>query len=125
MFYFIFRHKKAKYSRASEHKQTHRPSYDQPQDNVTDIVTVSSGSIDTSYHPQQLLPSSQKHKDDNYQILSVEGMRAIPHGQQCNAITNVAYANFGNDIKTDNNIDKNTLTSTSSQGQQVEFYAHL
>ena len=119
----IFRHRQAKRSRISEHKQTHRPSYDQQQANFTDIVTVTSGSIDTSHHDQQL-SSSQKHKDDNYQILSVEGMRAIPLGQQSNIKKN-AYASFGNDIKTDNNIHKNTLTPTSSQGQQVEFYARL
>ena len=52
-------------------------------------------------------------------------MQTMPLNQQSNAITNVAYTCFGNDIKTDNTIDKNTLTSTSSQGQQVEFYAHL
>ena len=120
----MFREIQPKYSRASAHKKSQRPSYEEQLDNVTDIVTISSGSIDTAYHDQQQ-SSSQKHKDDNCQILSVEGMRAVPLDQQSNTITRGVYENFGNDLKHDDNIEKSALPPASSPGQQVEFYAHL
>ena len=120
----MFRDAQPKYSRASAHKKSHRPSREEQMDNVTDIVTISSGSIDTAYHDQHQ-SSSHKHKDDNCQILSVEGMRAVPVDQQSNPITRHVYENLGNDLKHDDNKEKSTLPPASSPGQQVEFYAHL
>ena len=80
-------------------------SWHQQQDHQSDIVTVSSG-------------ISKKHRDNNYQILSVAGMHKTTPQKQNN--TNYGESLCGS--KNENNVDQ---AKTTPPGQQVEFLAHL
>ena len=80
-------------------------SWNQQQAHQSDIVTVSSG-------------ISKKHRDDNYQILSVAGIHTTPLQRQNNTNND---ENSG-DSKQDNNVDQ---SKSIPPGQQVEFLAHL
>ena len=84
--------------------------------NNSDIVTVSSASIDTCNVPQPL----QKMRDNNYQILSVAGMHAISHQENAEKRQS-SDVNIGQNEGNDTNGSTATLTS----GQQVQFLAHL
>ena len=102
--YLIFRD----VSTGQSSKQTsegHFPSSHLRLNHQSDIVTVSSG-------------LSKRHKDDNYQILSVAGMPSLPLDRQNNAVPE----NSTNDSKKDDNIEQSKPTPP---GQQVEFLAHL
>lgn len=80
-------------------------SWHQQQDHQSDIVTVSSG-------------ISKKHRDNNYQILSVAGMHTTTPQKQ----NNTKYGESLCDSKNANNVDQSKPTPP---GQQVEFLAHL
>ena len=80
-------------------------SWNQQQAHQSDIVTVSSG-------------ISKKHRDDNYQILSVAGIHTTPLPRQ----NNINSDESSGDSKQDNNVDQ---SKSIPPGQQVEFLAHL
>ena len=89
-------------------KQTsegHFPSSHSQLNHQSDIVTVSSG-------------LSKRHRDDNYQILSVAGMPSIPLDRQNNAVPEKR-------IDDSQKEDSTEQAKTSPPGQQVEFLAHL
>ena len=83
----------------------HIPSSHFQLNHQSDIVTVSSG-------------LSKRHRDDNYQILSVAGMPSIPLDRQNNAAPEKS-------IKDSNKEDSTEQSKSSPPGQQVEFLAHL
>ena len=89
-------------------KQTsegHFPSSHLRLNHQSDIVTVSSG-------------LSKRHKDDNYQILSVAGIPSLPLDRQNNYVPEKSI----NDSKNEDNTEQ---SKPSPPGQQVEFLAHL
>ena len=81
--------------------------------NNSDIVTVSSASIDTCNVPQPL----QKMRDNNYQILSVAGMHATSHEEN-------VEKRQSSDVNNGQN-EGNDTSATITSGQQVQFLAHL
>ena len=95
---------------------TNQHLYGHAQNHFKDIVTVSSGHVESSYKQQ-----SGKPRDNNYQILSVAGMHAL--GLEQNEDTKQVCESFENDRKMDD--CNHTSSSTSSSGQQVQFLAHL
>ena len=88
------------------------------QGHLTNIVTVSGGSIGTRY--QQQLPKSTVV---NRQILSVAGIPSISlNNGQDSIILDGSVANIVNNEKNSNTPE---MVPTCSSGRQVQFLAHL